>query len=203
MVTQSRIIPVDESDGENGSARSGIDPHQSKSLGNSLSHFNENYVAGAGSGVEGTQQKKFEEQDATQSDDSSQHTPDQPSKRQRFTPSPLQNSQIVVGESDSDGIERDDLFASRPRKRGFKRPRQPWSLVKEWPLSDYGREIVFEEINAICEQSLDDAGGKAYADHNPRSIGGFRLKQVSEYFPFILITDTYRIFSCVPELRAA
>ena len=77
-----------------------------------------------------------------------------------FLPVLLENSRIVVGESDSDGIERDDLFAPRPRKRGFKRPRQPWSLVKEWPLSDYGREIVYAEIKAICEQSLEDAGGK-------------------------------------------
>ena len=51
-------MPVDESDGENGSGRFGIDPHQSKSDGNSLSHINDNYVSGAGSGNEGTLQKK-------------------------------------------------------------------------------------------------------------------------------------------------
>ena len=53
------------------------------------------------------------------------------------------------------------------------------------------REIVYEEIKAICEQSLEDAGGKAYADKNSRSIGGFRLKQVSEYVHFNLIIVTY------------
>ena len=196
-------MPVDESDGENGSGGSGIDPHPFKSDANALSHFNDNYAAGADSEVEGTPQKKFDDHDATLSDDSSQHTPAQPSKRQRFSPSPVKKSRIVVGESDSDGIERDDLFAPRPRKRGFKRPRQPWSLVKEWPLSEYGREIVYEEIKAICEQSLEDAGGKAYADKNSRSIGGFRLKQVSEYYLFNLFIFTYSIFSCVPELRAA
>ena len=56
-------MPVDEFDGENGSGPSGIDPHQSKSLGNSLSHFNDNYVSGADSGVEGTPQIKFDEQE--------------------------------------------------------------------------------------------------------------------------------------------
>ena len=43
-------------------------------------------------------------------------------------------------ETDSDGIDRDSLFESTPtRKRGFKRPRIPWSLVKEWPLEKYDK----------------------------------------------------------------
>ena len=104
-------MPVDEFDGEIGSGCSGIDPHPFKSYAIAVSHFNDNYVSGADSGVEGTPQKKFDDHDATQSDDSSQHTPAQPSKRQRFSPSPLKKSRIVVGESDSDGIERDDLLA--------------------------------------------------------------------------------------------
>ena len=145
----------------------------------------------------------MDDHDATQSDDSSQHTPAQPSKRQRFSPSPSRKSRIVVGESDSDGFERDDLLGPPQRKRGFKRPRQPWSLVKEWPLAEYGREIVYEEIKAICEQSLEDAGGKAYADHNPRSIGGFRLKQVSLTFAYIYLLLLTAFSSCVPELRPA
>ena len=56
-------MPVDEFDGENGSGRSGIDPHPLKSDANALSHFNDNYVAGADSGVEGTPQKKIDEQE--------------------------------------------------------------------------------------------------------------------------------------------
>ena len=108
-------MPVEESDGENGSCCSGTDPHQSKSDANSLLHFNDNYVAGADSKIEGTPQKKIDEQDATQSDDSSQHTPAQPSKRQRFSPIPVEKSEIVVGESDTDGIERDDLLAPQER----------------------------------------------------------------------------------------
>ena len=78
--------------------------------------------------------------------------------------------------------------------------------MKEWPLSEYGREIVYEEIKAICEQSLEDAGGKAYADNNPRSIGGFRLKQVrlvSLIFACIYLLLLTAFFSCVAELRAA
>ena len=56
-------MPVDESDGENGSYGSGIDPHPFKSDANDLSHFNDNYVSGADSGVEGTPKKKFDEQE--------------------------------------------------------------------------------------------------------------------------------------------
>ena len=143
-------MPVDESDGENSSGGSGIDPHQFKSDANYLLHFNDNYVAGAGSEVEGTPQKKFDRQDATESDDSSQHTPAQPSKRQRFSPRPVENSQIVVGESDSDGIERDDLSAPPIRKCGFKRPLQPWSLVKEWPLLEYEPYMAEKLLLRIC-----------------------------------------------------
>ena len=51
-------MPVDESDGGNGSGRSGIDPHPFKSDANALSHFNDNYVSGADSGVEGIRRKK-------------------------------------------------------------------------------------------------------------------------------------------------
>ena len=54
-------MPVDEFDGENGSGRSGIDPHPLKSDANALSHFIDNYVSGADSGVEGTPQKKIDE----------------------------------------------------------------------------------------------------------------------------------------------
>ena len=62
-------------------------------------------------------------------------------------------------DSDSDGVELDSLFDSpSTRKRGFKRPRQPWSLVKEWPLDEYDREVAYEEIKTIMQQSLDDAG---------------------------------------------
>ena len=50
-------MPVEESNGENGSGRSGIDPHPFKSDANALSHFNDNYASGADSGVEGTPQK--------------------------------------------------------------------------------------------------------------------------------------------------
>ncbi len=67
-------------------------------------------------------------------------------------------------ESDSDGFERDDLFETPTgRKRGFKRPLQAWSLVKDWSLSEYDREVVYEEIKASMEQSLDDAGSKPIA----------------------------------------
>ena len=61
-------MPVHESDGGNGSGRSGIDPHPLKSDANALSHFNDSYVSGADSGVEGTPQKKFDEHGKVNSD---------------------------------------------------------------------------------------------------------------------------------------
>ena len=56
-------MPVDESEGENGSGRFGIDPHSSKSFGNSSSHINDDYASGADWAVEGTPQKHFDEQE--------------------------------------------------------------------------------------------------------------------------------------------
>ncbi len=56
----------------------------------------------------------------------------------------------------------------------------PWSLVKEWSLVDYDREVVYEEIKTIMAQSLNDAGGsKIYIKPNANSIAGWRPKQVS------------------------
>ena len=56
-------MPAHESDGGNGSGRSGIDPHPFKCYANPLSYFNDNYGSGADSAVEGTPQKKFDEQE--------------------------------------------------------------------------------------------------------------------------------------------
>ena len=74
------------------------------------------------------------------------------------------------------------LFESTPsRKRSFKRPRHPWSLVKEWPLEKYDREVAYEEIKTIMGQSLDDAGAKTFIKPNANSIAGWRAKQVSDF----------------------
>jgi hypothetical protein len=54
-------------------------------------------------------------------------------------------------------VERDSLFDSTlSRKRGFNRPRLPWSLVKEWNLEKYDSEVVYVEIRTIMGQSLDE-----------------------------------------------
>ncbi len=62
---------------------------------------------------------------------------------------------------------------------GFKRPRLPWSLVKQWLLDEYDREVAYEEIKAIMTQSLDDAGSKIFIKPNANSIAGWRPKQGS------------------------
>ena len=95
---------------------------------------------------------------------------------QRIPPVPAQKL-------DSDGVECDSLFDSPSiRKRGFKRPRQPWSLVKEWSLDEYDREVAYEEIKTIMSQSLDEAGSKTFIKPNANSTAGWRPKQVSYAF---------------------
>ncbi len=81
--------------------------------------------------------------------------------------------EVVVVESESDSYARDSLFDStHSRKRGFRRPRKPWALVKEW-LQGYAREVVYEEIKAILELSLEDAGPKVFVKFNPNAAGKF------------------------------
>jgi hypothetical protein len=90
---------------------------------------------------------------------------------------------VPAQDSDSDGVERDSLFDSPSTcKRGFKRLRQPWSLVKEWPLDEYDREVAYEEIKTIMSQSLDEAGSKIFIKPNANFIAGWRPKQVSDAF---------------------
>ena len=105
--------------------------------------------------------------------------------------SPVKKKKVVVAESDSDGFEsfeRDSLFDETPtRKRGFKRPRLPWSLVKEWKLEEYDHEVAYAEIETILAQSLDEAGSKTYIKPNSNAIAGWRAKQVRfRLFYFIL-----------------
>jgi hypothetical protein len=81
-------------------------------------------------------------------------------------------------DSDADSVDRDSFFESPPFcKRDFRRLRKPWALVKEWSLAEYDKAVVYEEIKAIMEQSLDDAGPKVFVKPNPNSIAGFRQKQ--------------------------
>jgi hypothetical protein len=39
-------------------------------------------------------------------------------------------------------------------------PLQRWSLVKERSNNEYDREVIYEEIKAVLQQSLDDVGAK-------------------------------------------
>ena len=173
---------------------SGDDPRQSGSVPNSLSQLQDDYETGSDSVVACTPEKKIGEQDGL-SDNSDLHTPAQPSKRRRLpSVSPVKRRQVAVSESDSDGVERDSLFDSTPsRKRGFKRPRKPWSLVKEWNLDEYDREVTYEEIKTIMAQSLDEAGEKSFIKPNSNAIAGWRAKQVRYFFHSFLIS-----FSVVP-----
>ena len=169
---------------------SGDDPRQSSAVPNSLSQLHDAYATDADSVVACTPEKEFEEQDGL-SDCSDLHTPAQPSKRRRLpSVSPVKKKKVFVPDSESDGMDRDSLFDETPtRKRGFKRPRLPWSLVKEWKLEEYDhdREVAYEDIQTILAQSLDEAGSKTYIKPNSNAIAGWRAKQVRyRLFYFIL-----------------
>ncbi len=101
-------------------------PNSYSAVPNSLLQLQHAYASGSDSVVPATHEKEFDEQDG-QSDCSDSHTSAQPSKRRRLpSVSPYKNRQVVVFESDSDGVFCDFLFdSSSSRKHGFKRPRQP------------------------------------------------------------------------------
>ena len=102
--------------------------------------------------------------------------------------SPVEIRKVYVPVYDSDDVDRDSLFdPPSTRKRGFKRPRYPWSLVKEWCLVEYDREVAYEEIKTIMTQSLDEAGSKIFIKPNANSIAGWRPKQVSRSFLSIFL----------------
>ena len=157
------------------------DAHQSSTVPNSLQQLQGDYGSSSDSVVAGTPEKLNEGQDR-QSDGSEYHSPEQLSKRRRL---PMRKGipPVRAPQSDSDGFECDSLFDSPSIcKRGFKRPRQAWSLVKEWSLDEYDREVAYEEIKTILAQSLDEAGSKTFIKPNANSIAGWRTKQVSYAF---------------------
>jgi hypothetical protein len=111
-------------------AGSGDDPHPSNATYKSWKDIEDLYSSGSEPRVPATPEKEFEEADG-QSNCSDLRTPAQQSKRRRLPSlSPVKRKKVVVAESESDDIDRDSLFDCTPtRKRGFKRPRLPWSLV--------------------------------------------------------------------------
>ncbi len=120
----------------------GVDPHQSSAVPNSLLQLQGDYASESDDVDPCTPEKQFEEDG--QSDRSKFHKPAQQSKR-RCLPSvsPVEHRQVYVQDYDSDGVDRDSLYDSpSTSKRGFKRPRMPWSLVKEWSLDEYDREVA-------------------------------------------------------------
>ncbi len=191
------------------------DPHQASAVPNSLLQLQGDYASGSDDVVPCTPEK--EEEDG-QLDGSDFHTPAQLSKR-RCLPSvsPVQNRQVYVQDFDSDCVDRDFLFdPPSTRKRGFKRPRMPWSLVKEWPLDEYDREVAYEEIKTIMTQSLDEAGSKMFIKPNANwNVTGNCLIDLPNFclidclivrsslirnLGFILIGDTLRDHPATPEM---
>jgi hypothetical protein len=178
-------------------SRSGVHPQPSNATDKSWKDIEDLYSSGSESRVPATPEKEFEEPDG-QSDDSDFHTPAQPSKRRRIpSVSPVKRKQVAAPDSESDGMERDSLFESTPiRKRGYLRPRLPWSFVQEWDLEKNEWEAVYEEIRIILRQSLDEAGAKSFIKPNANVIAGWRSKQVSCFFPARILSVILTIF-CV------
>jgi hypothetical protein len=122
-----------------------VDPDQSGSVANSLTQLQHDDETGSDSEVACAPEKKqFVEQDGL-SECSDLHTPAQPSKRRRLpSVTPSETRRVADSVMDSDGMDRDDIFDSTPtRKRGFKRPRKPGSLVWEWNLDHFDREVAY------------------------------------------------------------
>jgi hypothetical protein len=180
-----------DSEHSDDNAGSSGDPHPSNAASKSWKEIENLYSSGSESRVPATPEKEFEEPDG-QSDCSDLHTPAQASKRRRLPSlSPVERRQSIAPGSDSDGWDRDSLFESTPTsQRGFKRPLQPWSLVKVWPLDKYDKEVTYEEIKTILTQSLDDSGSKTYIKSNSNLIARWRPKQVSSSFFATCLIDT-------------
>jgi hypothetical protein len=180
--TDSELSSDDSGSGDD--PRDPVTGRQSGSVLNSLSQLQDDYATGSDSVVSCTPENKFEEQDGL-CDCSDLHTPAQPSKPRRLpSTSPVKGRQVPVSELDSDGVDHYSLFESTPtRKRGFFRPRLPWSLVQEWDLGKNDRGAVYEEIRNIMGLSLDEAGSKSFIKPNANAIFGWRSKQVSCFFP--------------------
>ena len=183
---------------------SGDDPCQSSMVPKSSLHHDSDFAAGSGSGFPVTPEISFEEKEG-QSDDSDLHPAAKSDKRRRLPTKRI--NPAATNESDSDGVERDSLFDFQSsHKRGFKRPRLPWCLVKEWDLHEYDQEVAYEEIRIIMEQSLIDAGSKVFMRPNSNSIAGWRPKQVI-YALFSIILEyktnlclVYRAELCVAQI---
>jgi hypothetical protein len=81
------------------------------------------------------------------SEDSSNHTPAQNSKRLRFKSPPTKSQSLVPDLSDLEAGEFDYLSDSSPRRKtGFRRPRLHWAPVASWNLEHNTEEPVFQEI---------------------------------------------------------
>ena len=186
-----------EIEGADSDSASADDPSLSSPLPKCQSQQKETYDSDPDSATVRSRAEQFEGLD-DQSDSSQLHTPAQHSKRRRIpTPSPIKSKGFLVGESDSDGFERDDLYSTPSRKRGFSRPRAKWSLVQEWSLEHNERKDIDEEIENILKQSLADSQARGYIKPNLNAIAGFRQKQVRNQ-PLIImlaiITNLHFLF---------
>ena len=114
------------------------------------------------------------------SQNSSNHTPAQKSKRLRLN-SPLARSQSpVANQPDLSPGEFEYLSDSAPRRKtGFRRPRSTSAPVASWNLDQNTEENVFQEIARVLATSLEDAQVSVKTKHNDKAISHFRLKQVS------------------------
>ena len=96
------------------------------------------------------------------SQDSSNHTPAQKTKRLRVNSPPAKSPSPVADQLDLSPGEFDYLSDSAPRRKtGFRRPRITWAPVASWNLEHNTEQNVFQETARISATSLEDGHAQA------------------------------------------
>ena len=92
------------------------------------------------------------------SQDSSNHTEAQKTKRLRLNSPPAKSPSPVADQLDLSPGDFDYLSDSAPRRKtGFRRPRITWAPVASWNLEHNTEQNVFQETARILATSLEDA----------------------------------------------
>jgi hypothetical protein len=177
-------MPLDKSLLNGTDSSAGSSSGESDDEGNCSQGRADPYATDAESGDDRTDAQKLDGQSGNGSDDSSQHTPAQRSKTDRFTQRRDYDSDIpdLVDESSDEECAdaTDEETASfRVRKSGFKRPRLQWQHVQTWNREHVTKHDYEGEVARILARSLQDAKYEVTPKFNARAISDWRYKTVS------------------------
>jgi len=177
-------MPLDQSLLNGSDSSGGSNAGESDDDGNSAKGKSDPNATDAESGDDRSEAQKSDGQSGNGSDDSSQHTPAQRSKTERFTQRRDYDSDIpdLVNESsDEDCADAtdEDTASYRVRKSGFKRPRLQWQHVQTWNKDHVSQHDYEAEVARILARSLQDAKYEVTPKFNARAISDWRFKTVS------------------------